>query len=540
MYNSNLMKHYRIAWATKMTRIKKIRLLSILATLPLLTIFLYPSSSQAANPVLNAGSTTNFGVLAGTTVTNTGATTIGGTAGGDLGIFPGSSVTGGASITLSGTQHLADTAANTAQTDLVTLFNNANAPAPTVLASPDLVSQVLTPGTYSNGSGTFANSGALTLDAQGDPNAIFIFQTASTLITSVGSTVSLIGNAQACNVYWVVGSSATLGTNSTFVGKVLALTTITANSGASIQGQLLARNGAVNLNANTITNASCATSTPTPTATATATASPCTATISNLVYTTGGGAGATTGKLTWTTSGPGLFQFVGDSTLYPAPYNYGTATSTWNGSLANMVPATNYPVTVKFVASCGLASQASTVASNLVGAIVPTPTPTTGTLNVIKNVVNTYGGNAVASDFMIHVTHNGTDVAGSPAVGMSGTGRAYTLAPGTYLVSENHMDGYYGTFANTDPALGGNITDSGLITISAGQVATITRTNYQVAPTYTPGPTPSATPFPPTPTTVTGGKLPKTGSPWYNFLLLGFGLITLGGVGFLVRKPSTR
>jgi len=164
--------------------------------------------------------------------------------------------------------------ATTAQTDLVTAYNSVAAPTPTLLASPELASQVLIPGTYSTTAGTFANSGALTFDAKSDANAIFIFQAATTLITSTGSTMTLVNGAQACNVYWKVGSSATLGTNSTFVGHVYALTTITAESGAIIQGQLLARTGAVNLNANTIANPACAAPTPTPTPTVTATPTP--------------------------------------------------------------------------------------------------------------------------------------------------------------------------------------------------------------------------------------------------------------------------
>lgn len=331
---------------------------------------------------------------------------------------PGSAFTGSATVTASGVQHIADATATTAQTDLVTAYNAVAAPTPTVRASAELASAVVTPGTYSTGSGTFANSGALTLDAQGDANVVFIFQAASTLITSAGSTMTLVNGAQACNVYWNVGSSATLGTNSTFVGHVYAMTSITANTGASVQGQLLARTGAVNLNANTITNSACATATPTPTATP----------------------------------------------------------------------------------------------------VVP------GTLIVIKHVVNTYGG---------------TEVAGSPAVGADGAGHSYILAPGTYLVSETHVDGYYGTFANTDPALGGNITADGLITITSGQVATIVRTNYEVAPAYVATPGPSASPIPatpPTPVTETGGQLPKTGSPWYNLLALAGGLILLGGVGFGTKK----
>jgi len=121
----------------------------------------------------------------------------------------------------------------------------------------------LTPGVYNSISGTFQITGTLTLDAQGDPSAVFIFQTASTLVTASSSSVSLINSALPCKVFWKVGSSATLGTDSQFVGHLFALTSITANTGAVIRGQLLARNGSVTLDHNTITNNVC-TITPLP------------------------------------------------------------------------------------------------------------------------------------------------------------------------------------------------------------------------------------------------------------------------------------
>jgi hypothetical protein len=118
--------------------------------------------------------------------------------------------------------------------------------------------------------GTLTNSGNVILDAQGDPTAVFVFQAASTAITSVGSTMTLANGAQACNVYWRVGSSATIGVDSTFIGHVYALTSITANTGAQITGQLLARNGAVTLDTNRIVNNVCtATATTTTRATTT-------------------------------------------------------------------------------------------------------------------------------------------------------------------------------------------------------------------------------------------------------------------------------
>jgi Ice-binding-like len=233
----------------------------------LAALIVLPSLSSAANPVVRQGTTSTYGVLAATTVTNTGATTISGTAGGDIGLSPGTSFTGSASVTTSGVLHITDTAASIAQTDLVTAYNDLGIPTPTTLSSADLAGQTVLPGTYATASGTFANSGTLTFDAQGDPSAVFIFQAASTVITSPSSTMVLTNGAQACNIYWQVGSSATLGVSSTFRGHIYALTSITANTGATIYGQLLARNGAVTLDTNTIVNDSCVTAAATTTST---------------------------------------------------------------------------------------------------------------------------------------------------------------------------------------------------------------------------------------------------------------------------------
>src|SRR5207244_13299962 len=109
----------------------------------------------------------------------------------------------------------------------------------------DLGGLTLVSGVYAGGA--VGLTGTLTLDAEGDSSAVFVFQTASTLITASNSVVSLIGGASACNVYWKVGSSATLGTTSDFVGTIIALTSITVTTGATVDGRLLARNGAVTL-----------------------------------------------------------------------------------------------------------------------------------------------------------------------------------------------------------------------------------------------------------------------------------------------------
>ena len=228
--------------------------------------------SASAAPVV-LGTTTNFAVLASSTVTNTGTTVISGTAGGDIGISPGSSFSDLGSLSTNGVQHLNDAVAITAQTDLVDAWNDAAGRTPVTEVPTELGSTTLLPGSYNTANGELGITGVLTLDGQNDPNAIFIFIAESTLITASSSSVVLINEAQPCNVIWIVGSSATLGTNSTMIGRVMAMASITATTGAEIEGQLLARTGAVTLDSNIITNNVCA-AVPTDTATPTDSASP--------------------------------------------------------------------------------------------------------------------------------------------------------------------------------------------------------------------------------------------------------------------------
>jgi hypothetical protein len=226
------------------------------------TLALAPSARAATAVPL--GTADPVAVLAGSTVTNTGPTVVTG----DLGLSPGTSVTGFPPGTVNGTQHITDPVAAQAQTDLTTAYNNAAAQATTGTVSADLGGQTLTPGVYTTAS-SLGLTGALTLDAQGNANAVFIFQAGSTLTTASASSVNLVNGAQSCNVFWQVGSSATLGTASTFRGTILALTSITATTSATVDGRLLARNAAVTLDTNTITRSQCASATPTPTGTPT-------------------------------------------------------------------------------------------------------------------------------------------------------------------------------------------------------------------------------------------------------------------------------
>lgn len=240
-----------------MNALKRTQSVAIALALLLALMLIAPAMSMAAQPPVDLGTTSSFAVLAGTTITNTGATTISGDAGGNVGLYPGTAFPGRAQVTLTGAVHLADSVASVAKTDLVTAYNDAAGRTPVTTIATELGGQTLTPGVYDSNAGTFQITGTLTLDAQGDPNAVFIFKTASTLITASSSKVSLINSARYCRVFWKVGSSATLGTNSHFVGHIFALTSISAKTGATVQGQLLARNGAVTLEHNTIFNGLC-------------------------------------------------------------------------------------------------------------------------------------------------------------------------------------------------------------------------------------------------------------------------------------------
>lgn len=229
----------------------RIRTLPLVAMM-VLAIVAVPATAMAAEPTVNLGTTAGFAVLAGTTITNTGPTTITG----DVGLHPGSAFVD-TGVTLIGARHIADAVANQAKIDLVTAYNDA-AGRPVSGAVPvDLGGLTLTSGVYNSG-GVTSITGTLTLDAQGDPDAVFIFQSSATLITASGSAVELINGARFCRVFWVVPSSATLGTNSTFAGHIFALTDIHAQTGAMVEGQLLARNGEVTLDSNVITNEICA------------------------------------------------------------------------------------------------------------------------------------------------------------------------------------------------------------------------------------------------------------------------------------------
>ena len=211
-----------------------------------------PCQGGGTQPVALCPNIGNFSVLAGTTVTNTGSTVVSG----DVGVCPGTAVTGFPPGLAGGTIHLADGVASLAQATLTAGYIDAAGRSGGTSVAGDLVGQTLTSGVYTSTS-SLANSGDLTLDAQGNPSAVFIFQISSTLTTGSGSHVVLANGAKACNVFWQVGSSATLGTNSVFKGTIMALTSITVTTGVNLEGRALARNGAVTLDTDVITGCTC-------------------------------------------------------------------------------------------------------------------------------------------------------------------------------------------------------------------------------------------------------------------------------------------
>ena len=224
------------------------------ATATLLAIALIGAHSAAAAPV-SLGTAGTFAVLGGSTVTNTGPSVLNG----DLGVSPGTALVGfNSPAVVNGATHANDAVAQGAQNDLTTAYNvAAGQPVTSDLTGQDLGGKSLMAGNYRYASSAQL-TGQVTLDAAGDPNAQFVFMIGSTLKTASASSVRLINGASPCNVFWQVGSSATLGTTTAFAGNILALTSSTLDNGATVQGRVLARNGAVRLDTNNITRPACA------------------------------------------------------------------------------------------------------------------------------------------------------------------------------------------------------------------------------------------------------------------------------------------
>jgi hypothetical protein len=237
-------------------------------------VFLAGGAAQAAIvPTVALATSARYSVLAGDTVTNTGDSVLGGS----LGVSPGTAVTGfpPGLVVPPGTTDVANAAAAQAKSDLTAAYVDAAGRPVDATTTADLANLVLQGGVYSGPSKSpLSLTGPLVLDGAGNAESVFVFQTDSTLITASGSSVSLVNGAQACNVFWQVGSSATLGTGTMFIGNLLARASNTLTTGVSLSGRAIALTGAVTMDSNTIA-ASCAVAPPpTDTATPTATNTP--------------------------------------------------------------------------------------------------------------------------------------------------------------------------------------------------------------------------------------------------------------------------
>ena len=210
-------------------------------------------TAEAAATSVPLGTAGSFAVLAGSGITNTGPTTIAG----DIGTFPTTTIVGAGSITQTGTNHAGDAVTQGAKNDLVTAYGTAAGEGPPTAVTGEVGNRTLRAGVYKAAT-SMGLTGALTLDAAGNPDAVFVFQAGSTLTTASASSVVLVNGAQACHVFWQVGSSATLGTTTRFRGNVLATTSITLKTSATVEGRVLARDGAVTLDHNVITQPGCA------------------------------------------------------------------------------------------------------------------------------------------------------------------------------------------------------------------------------------------------------------------------------------------
>jgi hypothetical protein len=353
----------------------------------LLALGIVPAGAQAA--AVNLATVTPFVVLGGSTVTNTGPSVLNG----NLGVTPGTSLTGfGLPAVVNGATHDNDGVASQAQADLGTAFGVAGQPVPpgNDLTGIDLGGLTLTPGVYGYSSSAQL-TGQVTLDAQGDPNAQFIFDIGSTLTTASASSVNLINGASPCNVFWRVGSSATLGSTTAFQGNLMALSDISVNNGVTVLGRVLALNGQVTLINDVLDGSQCGASTETaPTSSTSPISSP-----------PSSSAGTATGTTTTPAKTPTKMEKAhGKSPSTTPDTRNGTATVRHGAQGPN---GTSVTVHGHAVAGISVSVDSKKVRSSSASSMHTTVTGTPGTHTVTVHVTYTDNTPAKVVRFKIHV-----------------------------------------------------------------------------------------------------------------------------------------
>lgn len=442
------------------------------------------------------GSASTYAALSGTSVTNTGATALTG----DLGVSPGSAVTGFPPGTYTGTKNVANPAAASAEANVTTAYNNASSRSNcAITVAGNLGGQTLTPGLYKSTSSLAVSSGDLTLSGGGNPNGVFVFQVASALTTTSGRAVVLSNGAQAGNVFWVVGSSVTIGTTSTVQGTILAYASISMLTGSHLNGRALARTGDVTLAATTIVVPTTSAATTYPVTftesglsagtswSVTVSGVQQSSTTTSLQFTLASGSypyvvNAVTGFVaapasgTLTVSGAATAQSIaftpGTSSSYPVTFTAAGAISgtSWSVTL-NGVPKTTSGTTVEFTEPDG------TYAFSVGGATGYTATPSAGSVTVAGSAATqsiAFSSTSGAATFAVTFTESGL-VAGTNW-SMTVSGVTETSATTTLVFTEINGSNAYSvatTSGYTVSPSSGNVMVSGS---TAGPAITFTST----------------------------------------------------------------
>ncbi len=327
-------------------------------------------TARAQQAPVNLGSNSTFAILAGTTVTVTG----GGTITGNIGIFPGTAyIAGNPAVTVNGTLYAGGPVAAQAQLDLTTAFNDAaGRTVNAITVAGNIGGQTLAPGLYKSTSSLAISSGDLTLDAQGNANAVWIFQIASTLTTTSGRQVILAGGAKAANIFWQVGSSATIGTTSVFQGNILAAVSISMLTGSTLAGRALAMGGAVTLDTGGGTSATIPVAATLPTVTSTVPLSGALGVPVGNKLTAAFSTAMNPATLTSAT-----FTLTQGTTPVPGAVTYAGITATFS-PVSNLAPGVPYTATITTGArdAAGNALAGNYVWSFITGSIADTTPPT--------------------------------------------------------------------------------------------------------------------------------------------------------------------